>query len=152
MVGSHWFQKYSGVPAAIVGRVSPRTRVFLVVASLAAGAAIATVGGTLLLSRGESASSRTATAGARPGRPPLVLDFGVRSDAEASALRRAATLYRQGRQREARAIFDRHRSLQARVGGALATWPDGTLAALARLAGEHPRSGLVRLHLGLVLL
>jgi tetratricopeptide (TPR) repeat protein len=122
-----------------------------VVASLAAGAAIATVGGTLLLSRGQS-TSKAAPAGARAGRPPLVLDFGVRSDAEATALRRAATLYRQGRQREARAIFDGHHSLQARVGGALATWPDGTLAALVRLTREHPRSGLVRLHLGLVLL
>ena len=137
--------------AAIVARVTPRTRVFLVVASLAAGAAVATVGGTLLLSRGQTASG-TEPAGVRAGRPPLVLDFGVRADAETRALRHAATLYRQGRQSEARAIFAGYDSLQAQVGAALAQWPDGTLAELARLAQEHPRSGFVRLHLGLVLL
>jgi len=139
------------VLAAIVARVSPRTRVFLVVASLAAGAAVATVGGTLLLSRGQSASG-TEPAGVRAGRPPLVLDFGVRNGPEVKALRRAATLYRRGRQSEARAIFARYDSLQAQVGAALAQWPDGTLAELAGLEQEHPRSGFVRLHLGLALL
>ena len=123
--------------AAIVARVSPRTRVFLVVASLAAGAAVATVGGTLLLSRGQSASG-TEPAGVRAGRPPLVLDFGVRNGPEVKALRRAATLYRRGRQSEARAIFARYDSLQAQVGAALAQWPDGTLAELAGLEQEHP--------------
>jgi tetratricopeptide (TPR) repeat protein len=82
----------------------------------------------------------------------LVLDFGVRTDAEASALRRAAALYGKGRQREAGAVFARYDSLEARVGAAVAGWPDGTLATLDRLAREHPRSGLVRLHLGFALL
>ena len=88
----------------------------------------------------------------RLSRPPLALDFGVRSDAEAVALRRAASLYARGRQREARTVFERYDSLDARVGSAVAAWPDGTLAALDRLAREHPASGVVRLHLGLALL
>src|SRR5207244_503524 len=106
---------------------------------------------TMLLSRGQ-ATSTTVVAGLRPGRPPLVLDFGVRTDAQAAALRGAATLYRAGRRSEARAIFGRYDSLEAKVGAALSAWPDGTLEALDRLAQEHPRSGLVRLHLGFVLL
>src|SRR5207253_7166666 len=95
--------------------------------------------------------SGTASAGLRSGRPPLVFDFGVRKDPEAVALRRAQSLYSKGRQREAGAVFARYSSLQARVGAAVAAWPDGTLAALDRLAREHPQSGLVRLHLGLAL-
>src|SRR5439155_425474 len=71
---------------------------------------------------------------------------------EVKALRRAATLYRRGRQSDARAIFARYDSLQAQVGAAFAQWPDGTLAELAGLEQEHPRSGFVRLHLGLALL
>jgi Flp pilus assembly protein TadD len=131
--------------------VSRRTRVFVVVAVVAAGVAAATVGGTVLLSRGQETSG-PASAGLRSGRPPLVFDFGVRVDPEAVALRRAQSLYSKGRLREAGAVFARYGSLQARVGGALASWPDGTLATLDRLAREHPRSGLVRLHLGLALL
>jgi tetratricopeptide (TPR) repeat protein len=121
----------------------------LVVASLAAGAAIATVGGTLLLSRGQSTSERPPV---RPGAPPLALDFGVRTGPEPTALRRAAALYRKGRRHEARAIFEHYQSLEAQVGAALAAWPDGTLVTLERLEREHPASGLVRLHLGLALL
>src|SRR5205823_4291893 len=105
-------------------RVSPRMRVFLVVGSLAAGAAIATIGGTLLLSRGQSAPG-TEPVALRAGRPPLVLDLGVRTDREATVLRRAAALYRRGRQREARAAFERYDSLEAQVGAALARWPQG---------------------------
>ncbi|HEX6702808.1 MAG TPA: hypothetical protein VF101_18925 [Gaiellaceae bacterium] len=131
--------------------MSPRTRVFLVVSSLAAGVAIATIGGTLLLSRGQSASG-TEPVALRAGRPPLVLDLGVRTDREATVLRRAAVLYRRGRQREARTDFERYDSVEAQVGAALARWPQGSLAALEGLARAHPRSGLVRLHLGLVLL
>ena len=130
--------------------MTPRARVFLVVTSAAAVAAIATVGGTVLLSRGQA--SGTDRAGVRPGRPPLVLDFGVRTGPEVTALRRAAALYSKGREREAAAIFGRYGSLQAQVGAALAAWPGGTLVALDRLAREHPRSGLVRLHLGLAFL
>ena len=131
--------------------MSPRSRVFALVAAIAVGVAAATVGGTVLLSRGQGTSG-TASAGLRSGRPPLVLDFGVRTDPEAVALRRAQSLYSKGRQREAAAVFARYDSLQARIGAALAAWPDGTLATLDRLAREHPRSGLVRLHLGLALL
>jgi Flp pilus assembly protein TadD len=76
----------------------------------------------------------------------------VRADPEAAALRHATSLYASGRQHEARAIFERYDSLDARVGSAVAAWPDGTLATLDRLARVHPASGVVRLHLGLALL
>ena len=40
-------------------------------------------------------------------------------------------------------------SLYAAVGAAFARWPDGTVADLQDLAGTHPGSALVQLHLGL---
>jgi tetratricopeptide (TPR) repeat protein len=131
--------------------VSPRTRVFLIVGAVATGAALATVGGTVLLSRGQGTTAE-ASAGLRSGRPPLALDLGVRTDPEAAALRRATALYAKGKLRDAHALFLRYDSLQAQVGAAVAGWPEGTLAALDRLAREHPGSGVVRLHLGLALL
>jgi tetratricopeptide (TPR) repeat protein len=127
--------------------VAPRTRVLLVVAAAAVAAALATVGGTVLLSRGDE----TGGVGVRPGRPPLVLDLGLRADAEAAALRRAARLYRAGRVSAARRIFASSSSLQAQVGAVLASFPAGAVVELDRLARAHPRSGVVRLHLGLVL-
>ena len=127
--------------------MSPRTRVLLVVAAAAVAAALATVGGTVLLSRGDD----TGGVGIRPGRPPLLLDLGLRTDAEAAALRRAARLYRAGRVAEARRILAGRSSLEARVGAALTAFPAGAVAELDGLERAHPRSGLVRLHLGLVL-
>jgi tetratricopeptide (TPR) repeat protein len=64
-------------------------------------------------------------------------------------LRRGAALYDRGRLAEAREIFGRYRSLEARVGAALARWPDRTVDELRRLAREHPRRAVARLHLGL---
>src|SRR5581483_10517980 len=60
----------------------------------------------------------------RPGSPELDLDLGVRTDAEAVALRRASALYGRRRYRAALAIFRRYRTLEARVGAALSAWPD----------------------------
>ena len=83
---------------------------------------------------------RPAVAAAR-GRPPLVLDLGVREDAEArdspprpAALHGAATLA--GRDGCSSATT-RSRRVSAR---AFAVWPDGTLDRLNRLAGLHPRA------------
>jgi predicted Zn-dependent protease len=87
----------------------------------------------------------------RAGRPPLALDFGVRTDAEARALERAETQYRQGDVGDAAATFGRYTSLEAEVGSALAAWPRDTVARLQKLQAEHPRSSLVALHLGLAL-
>ena len=134
---------------AIVGRVelSPRTRVFAIVGALALAAAVATVGATVLAS--DDGGEAAQTAGPRSGAPPLLLDLGVRDDPEARELRRAAGLYADGRRADAGRIFARYRSLDARVGLAFASWPDGTLAAVEELGRAHPRSAFVRLHVGL---
>lgn len=109
--------------------------------ALAAAAGVA-VGAMLLGDRGDE--------GDRPrGVPPFVVDLGVRGDAEARALRRAAQAYRSGDRPLAGRILTGRRSLQAEVGKALATWPDGSLARLEELASAHPRSGAVLFHLGL---
>jgi tetratricopeptide (TPR) repeat protein len=79
-----------------------------------------------------------------------VLDFGVRTDAEAVALRRAADLYDAGKIDQAAPLFGRYRSLEAEVGSSLADWPHG-FGDLASLAREHPRSSLVQLAYGLAL-
>ncbi|HYM64506.1 MAG TPA: hypothetical protein VES61_07490 [Gaiellaceae bacterium] len=42
-------------------------------------------------------------------------------------------------------------SIEAAVGAALAAWPEGSLDRLRALVVSHPRSGVVRLHLGLAL-
>jgi tetratricopeptide (TPR) repeat protein len=85
----------------------------------------------------------------RSGLPPLVLDLGVRTDAEARGLRRAARLYEADRAREAAEAFRRLGSVQARIGEALSAWPDDSLADLERLARSHPRSGVVLVNLGI---
>jgi tetratricopeptide (TPR) repeat protein len=119
------------------------------VASLAAAAAAAAVGGVLLQTDGQATPSSQP---ARPtGRPPLLLDLGVRTDREARDLRRGETLVADGQRAQAAAIFERYPSTEGRVGLALARWPDGSVAALRRLAAEHPRSALVRLNLGFAL-
>ena len=134
--------------------MGPRTRIFALVAAAAASAAVVAVGAAVLQSSPASREAVTTTAKARrlAAVPPLLLDLGLRSDPEARALRRAARLYERGRRREARRLFARHASLEARVGAAFARWPDRTVPVLARLASGHPRSALVRLHLGLALL
>jgi tetratricopeptide (TPR) repeat protein len=117
-------------------------RIFALVAVAAvAAAAVAVAAG--VLARGDDGG------GGRKGAPPLVLDLGVRTDPEARDLRRAGVLYAHGRRDDAARIFRRHRSLQARIGLALAGWPRGTQGRLEQLSALQPRSGAVRLHLGL---
>jgi tetratricopeptide (TPR) repeat protein len=124
--------------------VTPRLRVILLVAGAALLAAGVTVGATVLTS-----THPHRPVALRAGTPPLLLDLGVRTDPEALALRRASVLYASGKRARARAIFRRYSSLEARVGAALADWPDGR-TGVERLARANPTSGLVQLHLGFV--
>jgi tetratricopeptide (TPR) repeat protein len=124
--------------------VSKRSRVYAVV-GIAAAAAIGTVAAVVVVSGGDGRAAPEATL---EGTPPLELDLGLRTDAEARALRRAAALYGHGRPEAAATIFDRYHSTQAQVGAAFAAWPGGTLERLGDLAAAHPHSALVQLHLG----
>lgn len=85
----------------------------------------------------------------RPGRPPLSFALGFRDDVEARDLIRAAALYQRGDTSAAAALFAKHDSLEAKVGSAFASWPDGTLDRLEQLAKLYPEQALVQLHLGL---
>lgn len=125
--------------------MSPRARVFALVALAAVVASGVVVIGVL------ATRSNVPAPKLRAGRPPLALDFGLRTDAEARVLERAQTLYNRGRPRQAAAIFSRQRSLEAHVGAALAAWPDDSVRRLQALDADHPRSALVALHLGLAL-
>lgn len=127
--------------------MTARTRVRLLVA-IAALAAAGTTVAIVALTNDEPGGERPAAR--PPAAPPLVLDLGVRNDAEARALRRAAQLYGRNRRDEAARIFARYDSPEARVGAALAAWPN-SLDRLRALARERPRSGAVRLNLGLAL-
>lgn len=128
--------------------MSPRRRVVLLVA-LAAAAAVAVAAAAVVSSDGESATTTTTEAGLRPGRPPLSLALGFRDDAEALDLARASALYADGKPSEAAALFAKHDSLEAKVGAALSSWPDGTLDRLEQLGKLYPEQAVVQLHLGL---
>jgi tetratricopeptide (TPR) repeat protein len=128
--------------------VSARRRVALLVGAVAI-AAIALVAVAVVSSDGGSASPSTTTPGPRPGRPPLSLSLGFRSDAEARDLARAQALYARGDTTAAADLFAQHDSLEAKVGFALARWPDESLARLEQLAKLYPGQAVVQLHLGL---
>ena len=119
--------------------MSPRARIWTIVAAACAVAVAATIG-VVAVTRDEPA-----TATVDP--PPLFLDLGVRDDAQAQDLRRASRLYADGRLDDARAIFERYGSAEARIGAAFASWPD-TMPALEALPQA---SSAVRLHEGIVL-
>lgn len=122
------------------------------ITAAAAGLAAALVVGLVAAtSEADRTVARKAAPAARPGSPPLSLDLGVRTDAEAVDLRRAASLYASGGRDQARALFARYGSLEARVGASFAEWPDGTVDRLVQLAGLHPQSALVQLNLGTAL-
>jgi hypothetical protein len=116
--------------------------------ALVAAAAVAVVAAAIVSSDGESAST-TEEAAPRPGRPPLSLALGFRADAEARDLARASALYEEGKTAEAAALFARHDSLEAKVGAALASWPDGSLDRLEQLGKLYPDEAVVQLNLGL---
>jgi Flp pilus assembly protein TadD len=130
--------------------MSPRTRVALAVAVLAAAAAGATVAATVLIWGGDSHAA--GQVGLRPGAPPFPLDeLGLRSDTEARRLRRAEGLYSRGDRTAAARLLAGDQSLGARIGAMLARWPRGTITELDGLAHAKPQSAFVRLHLGLAL-
>jgi tetratricopeptide (TPR) repeat protein len=126
--------------------MSPRARILTLVGGLAVAAAAGVVG-IAALGGGDKPAARTLKP--RAGHPPLSLDLGVRTDAEARDLRRAAALYTGKQYAEAGRLFAAHRSLEAKVGSALADWPDGSLADLERLGAANPGSGVVQVNLGL---
>lgn len=102
--------------------------------------AVAATLGVVALTRDEPATSTVEP-------PPLLLDLGVRDDAQARDLRRAARLYADGRLDDARRIFQRYDTIEGRIGAAFASWPD-TMTALEALPQS---SSAVRLHQGVVL-
>src|ERR1700687_4204021 len=127
------FKNIAGRRRATLTAMSPRTRVFGIVALAAAVVVAAVVGGVLLQTRGESSGPK-----ALKGAPPLFLDFGLQDGGEARALASAQTIYDNGRnsaakRAEAAAIFARYHSLDAELGAAFASWPHGSLDAVKRL-------------------
>ena len=89
--------------------MTARARVLAIVAAAAALAVAGTVTITWLQTRGETTQAAGAVTKPRPGVPPLTLDFGVRSDAEAKALDRGELLLRKGKRDAALRIFSRPR-------------------------------------------
>lgn len=142
--------------------MAPRARI-LVLTALAAGVAVAIAVGVAVGQRGPSGVAPDPAQALPQGAPPLALDLGLRTDAEAVALGRASRLYdrsielddeqpAQARALRAQsaAVFAGRSSLEARIGKAFAAWPDDTVDAMERLAGLHGRSAVVQLHLGIV--
>jgi hypothetical protein len=127
--------------------VSARGRILglVALASLAAIAAVAVA----VVAADDSGSTPGAEPELRPGRPPLSLALGFRTDVEARDLARGQSLYTRGELAAAKTLFTRHDSLEAKVGSAFASWPEGTLDRLEQLAKLYPSSGVVQLHLGL---
>jgi tetratricopeptide (TPR) repeat protein len=107
------------------------------------------VAAAVVSSDGDSATTTAVQPELREGRPPLSFALGFRTDAEARDLARAAAAYQRGDQRTAAALFARHDSLEAKVGSALASWPEGSLDRLEQLAKLYPEIAVIQLHLGL---
>ena len=129
--------------------MSPQRRVLITVSVASVAAAALTIGAVALQSDGGNAAAEAVE---RPkGAPPLLLDLGVRDDPEAVALRRAERLYDTGRRAAAAAIFERYDSLEARVGAALARWPEGTVRDLQALVRREPERAVAHLNLGFAL-
>jgi tetratricopeptide (TPR) repeat protein len=119
------------------------------VAALAALAAVAVTGAAVLSAEeAESGPASATQAQPRQGFPRLQLALGVRDDAEARDLRRAAQLYESGKRDEAGGIFGRYDSLEAKLGAAFVAWP-ASEDRIEQLGALFPRSALVQLHVGL---
>jgi len=122
----------------------------LALTAAASAAAVALVVGIVSL---QSDPVGEVAAGPKPqkGAPPLTLELGVRDDAEAVALRRAAQLYATGKRVRAGVAFRRLDSVEARVGSAFAAWPAETVDRMNQLAGLYPQRAVVQLNLGIAL-
>ncbi len=129
---------------------SRNRRIVLVVTLAALAAAAAVVGATLLQSRGERTTVPGAVTKARPGRPPLELEFGVRNDPETRALGQAETLLDRNHQAaQAASIFRRYHSVEAQLGAAFASWQGpSSLGTVKKLAAAHANDPAVLLNLG----
>ena len=129
--------------------MSARTRTFLVVGVLAALAAVVVTAAAVLSAEEESGAAAAGPAPQpRQGFPPLELSLGIRDDAEAVELRRAAALYQQGNRKQAARVFARYDSLEAKLGSSFAAWP-ASEDRIEQLGALYPRSSLVQLHVGL---
>ncbi|MGH3136558.1 MAG: tetratricopeptide repeat protein [Gaiellaceae bacterium] len=128
--------------------MSARRRIVLLVAAVAV-AAVAVVAAAVVSSTGDSATTTGAEPEPRAGRPPLSFALGFRADPEAEALARGAAAYQRGDVATAAALFSKHDSLEAKVGVALASWPESSLDRLEQLAKLYPDTAVVQLHLGL---
>jgi tetratricopeptide (TPR) repeat protein len=126
--------------------VSPRTRIIVIAVAAACLAAGGTVALAVITSNGKSGNESKPVP--LSGAPPLALDLGVRTDPEATLLRRAERLYSSKRRPAAGRIFGRYDSPAAQIGAAFSGWPGSGLATLQQLGQEHPQDSLVLLHLG----
>jgi tetratricopeptide (TPR) repeat protein len=124
--------------------MSPRARILVIVGAATALAAGATVALAVITSSDKGGEKKVTPL---QGRPPVVLDLGLRVDPEARALRRALRILPKQRAAAAR-IFARYHSPAAQIGTAFTAWPDDSLAKIERLARERPDDSLVLLHLG----
>src|SRR4051794_21617295 len=131
--------------------MSPRTRVYAVVAVAAALAVGGVLAVTWLQTRGETTTAPGAVATPRPGVPPLLFDFGTQAGAEARELATAAALLKSGKRAQAAAIFGRYHSVQAQIGAAFARWPGDSLDTVQEIVARHPKSAVAQLHYGLAL-
>jgi len=125
--------------------VSPRARIIVIAGAAACLAAGGTVALAVITSNGKGGKENKPVP--LSGAPPLALDLGVRTDPEATSLRRAERLYPKRRAAAGR-IFNRYHSPAAQIGSAFSAWPGSGLATLRRLAQEHPQDSLILLHLG----
>jgi len=114
-----------------------------------AAVAVAVVAAAVVSSTGGSARTAEAEPKPREGRPPLSFALGFRGDPEAQALSRGAAAYQRGDVEAAAALFSKYDSLEAKVGSALASWPERSLDRLEQLAKLYPEVAVVQLHLGL---
>ena len=121
--------------------MSPRARIIVIAGAAACLAAGGTVALAVITSSGKPGSDNKPVP--LSGTPPLALDLGLRTDREATALRRAEGLYSSKRRAAAGRIFARFHSPAAQIGAAFAAWPDSGLDTLERLARDHPRDSLV---------
>ena len=115
----------------------------------------AVVGVTLLQTRGEHTTAPGAVGAPRKGAPPLELDFGVRDDAEARALARAATpLQRRPPGRRPRPSSPATARSRRRSAPPSPRWPGHALDDLKRIvsvpSAERARGAAPRLGVPLV--